>query len=178
MHDVNVDVMDRNDNAGNDCDNLDIFDDRQMGMLQEDPSLHVQVDEDFIPGRSRRQAPSLGGAPIYKLIQADGSVKLVPVAQHTNYMFRGKLLEAYNLLEYVCIVDIVPIENKRDKVVGDNDAECERDDHNTNNSDDDNDSDEECRQDRRRQLSDSRKKSTLFRFDTGHPLYETHQQKI
>jgi hypothetical protein len=41
VHDVNVDVMDRNEQAGNDCDNLDIFDDRQMGILQEDKNSYI-----------------------------------------------------------------------------------------------------------------------------------------
>lgn len=58
------------------------------------------------------ETSEIGGATIYK-VMIKNKFTVIPVSQHTHYAYRGKHLAEMSLLEYCCIIEIVPLPTKK-----------------------------------------------------------------
>ena len=121
-----------------------------------------------------------GRAPIFQAEDKEGKPTYVVVPQHLNYAHRGKGLECLNLLEYVCIIEVIQKQKKQKQKQKQKEQEQEQDDHDDpqdSDADDDDDGGEESEGEHTDVLQ-RRPKNTCFDFGPEHPLHRTHTQRI
>ena len=131
------------------------------------------TDDTWIPGglpttddvNETKRGVGCASAPVYKVLQSDGTVIPIVVSQEMNYKFRGAELYTVQLYEYPCLIDVVLKKSDFKKIPkksnGDfSDAES---------------SDEEAQYPN---AAKRRNTSTCFNFDPRHPLFSSHHQRI
>ena len=138
------------------------------------------ADDTWIPGgvpttddvnEIKGRVHGCASAPVYKILQPDGTVIPIVVSQEMNYKFRGPELDTVTLYEYPCIIDVVLKKpdfkkaSQRKSNIGD--------------VTDDELSDEEAQDPTVAVAAKGRRNtSTCFNFDPRHPLFSTHHQRI
>jgi len=107
---------------------------------------------------------TFGGAQIFRVPDADGKMKIIGVTQDQSYAHRGVALLELNLLEYTCIIEVVP---KRQR----GEADKEREEENG-------EADKEAEEIKTGTSNAGRPTSTTFDLGPLHPLHGTHTQRI
>jgi hypothetical protein len=127
------------------------------------PKSAMDADDSIlITGEEKDIQKGWGSAPIYKLMQADGSEMSIAVPQDIDYAFRGDALRSLSLVEYPCIIEVIlkPISKGKK-------GECCKES--------DTDSGDELQSST---LHKTKVRNTLFPFQRYHPLAKTHVQRI
>ena len=127
-------------------------DDELYGDVMENVFKDV-AEQEFNPFETETNEQSekdhpFGNSEIYK-----GPEGIVAVPQHIHYSFRGHHLLHYSLYEYAALIDIIPKKKKNSEKTDD-----QLENHYENKK--------------------GRKTNALYEFDTKHPLFQTHIQRI
>ena len=127
-------------------------DDELYGDVMENVFIDV-AEQEFNPFETETNEQSekdhpFGNSEIYK-----GPEGIVAVPQHIHYSFRGHHLLHYSLYEYAALIDIIPKKKKNSEKTDD-----QLENHYENKK--------------------GRKTNALYEFDTKHPLFQTHIQRI